>query len=99
MLVNVRAMSTSMSTSMATSMTASRDPLVALRLRRAARRLPERAHDRAAGEWNLEVVPAEAARAAQQRVGGAREALGRRRLAFERVLGIAVAPRLVGDAA
>src|ERR1700730_13545300 len=77
----------------------SRDALVGLRLRRAARRLPERAQDRAPRQLDLEVVVAEAARAAQNRVGGAGEILRGRALALELAFRLAVAPWLVGDAA
>src|SRR5258708_1141873 len=81
------------------AMASSRDPLVGLRLRRAARRLAERAHDRAPRQLDLEVVVAETGRPAQQRVGGASKILRRWTLALEHVFRFAVAPRLVGDAA
>src|SRR5262249_23387829 len=81
------------------AMAPSRDALVGLRLRGAARRLAERARDRAAPQADPEVVGAEAACALQQHVGGAGEIVLGRPLAPERGLGLAVAPRLVGDAA
>ena len=61
--------------------------------------LRQGAHDRAARQFDLEVVVPEAARAAQHRVGAARKALARGRRAVELSLGFAIAPRLVGDAA
>src|ERR1700722_10187242 len=77
----------------------SRDALVGLRLRRPARRLAERTTDRPPRQLDLEVVVAEAARAAEQGVCGTGEILRRRRPALELAFGLAVAPRLVGDAA
>src|SRR6185437_3631108 len=76
----------------------SRDPLVRLRLRRAARRLRQRAHDAAPRQLDLEVVATEAPGRAEQRVGGAAESLRRRGRADELRLGRGIAPRLVRDA-
>src|SRR5579871_2897936 len=81
------------------SWVASRDALVGLRLRRAARRLAERAHDRAPRQLDLEVVVTVAARAGEQRLRGAGEILAAGPFALERDLRVAIAPRLVGDAA
>src|SRR4051812_31907123 len=74
-------------------------PLVRLRLRRAMGRLRQRAQHGAPCQLDLEVVVAEAARAAQHGLGGARKALARRRRPCELRLGVAVAPGLVRHAA
>src|SRR4029077_1179375 len=73
--------------------------LVRLRLRGAARRLRQRAQDGAPRQLDLEVVVAEAARAAQHGLGRTQEALPRRRRSGKPRLGFTIAPRLVRDAA
>src|SRR5687767_14346056 len=80
-------------------MACSRDLLVGLRLRRAARRLRQRADDRPARELDLERIVLEALGLAQDQIGR----LSKRRLtrgaAADRSLGLRVAPGLVCDAA
>src|SRR5882672_9337370 len=66
----------------------SRDPLVRLRLRGAARGLRQRTQHAAPRQLDLEVVVAEAARIAQHRVGRARKALPRRRRSLELRFGL-----------
>src|SRR6185437_6085292 len=73
------------------------NPLVRLRLRGAARRLSQRAHDAAPRQRDLEIVVAEAARIPQHGLGGAPEALLGCGHSGELRLGFAVAPRLVRD--
>ena len=76
------------------------DLLVGLRLRRAARRLRQRANDGAAREIDLEGVVLEALGVAQQDVrGAARNVASFGRLPAQRRFGRRVAPRLVRDAA
>src|ERR1700704_1745288 len=77
----------------------SHDVLVRLRLRRATRRLRERADDRAARKIDLEGIVLEALGVAQQRVSRTLEGLGTRRLPAQRCFGSRVAPGLVRDTA
>ena len=78
---------------------ASPDFLVGLRLRRAARRLRQRADDGAARQVDLESVVLEALGVAQQEVGRARERRAFGGLPAQRRFGRRIAPRLVRDAA
>src|SRR5262245_46474765 len=77
----------------------SRDFLVGLRLRRAARCLRQRANDRAARQLDLERVVPEAFGLAQHDISGLGESRGISRLSTQRSFGLRVAPWLVGDAA
>src|SRR4051812_26111507 len=77
----------------------SRDLLVGLDLRRAARGLRQPADDGAARQIDLEGVVPEALGFAHDDSGGLRERRFVSRLAAQRGLGLRVAPRLVGDAA
>src|SRR5262249_11240861 len=71
------------------------DSLVRLRLRSPARRLRQRAHDRAARQLDLEIIVAEAARIPQHGLRRAQEIFRRRRRAAELRFSGGVAPRLV----
>src|SRR3977135_583281 len=73
------------------------NPFVRLRLWGPARRLCQRAQNAAPCQLDLEVVVAEAARIAQDGIGGAQEALPRCRRPTQQRLGFTVAPRLVRD--
>ena len=77
----------------------SRDPLVHLRLGRASRRLFQSAYDRAPAKLDLEVVVALAFGIAQHGFGRAGERRLGGRFAHQQLLGLSIAPRLVGDAA
>src|SRR5436305_14242963 len=75
------------------------DPLVRLRLRRAPGRLRERSYDGAPRQLDLEIVVAEATRAAQHNFGRRREALARGRRSGEASFGVRIAPWLMCDPA
>src|SRR5262245_13459957 len=75
----------------------SRDLLVGLRLRGAARRLGQRADQGPVRQINLERVVAETLGFAQHDVGCTCERRVTGRLAAQRGLGLSIAPRLVGN--
>src|SRR4051794_6383573 len=79
-------------------MVRSLDSLVGLRLRRGARSLSERTHNRAARKLDLEPVVLETIGIAQQDVSRAFEILLARRLAAQRGFGLRIAPRFVRHA-
>src|SRR5947209_12173820 len=77
----------------------SKDFLVCLRLRRALRRLRQRTYDRAARQFDLEIIMSVTFGAAEQCVGSLLEARSRCSLSAQCCFGRLVAPRLVRDAA
>src|SRR4029077_5085349 len=76
----------------------SSDAFVDLRLRRATCRLTQCAYDRASRQLDLEVIVAETARLAQDRLGGSREGFPRGRSAAQLCFSSLIAPRLMSDA-
>src|SRR5436309_16112197 len=77
----------------------SKDFLVCLRLRRALRRLRQRTHNRAARQFDLEIVMSVTFGATQRCVGSLLEARLRCRLSAQCRFGGPVAPRLMRDSA